>query len=220
MEGPVGNPGYIRSVWQDVTTLADAHNAPGSFTAFAGYEWTQLFFMAHRVVIFKDSIDKTHQVVPFSQYDGNDPEALWSYMADYEKTTGGEVLAIPHNGNLSSGIMFALEDAKGNPLSNDYARARSRWEPLFEVTQYKGDSETHPLLSSTDEFADYETWTRDIPIYYDEAEAKKRSYTDFNHWNDKNRRGDDARWMRPYEYARSALKLGLGEQGKIGVNPF
>jgi len=220
MDGQVNSAPYLRSVWQDSTALADKHNQPGKFTAFIGYEWTQLFYMAHRVVVFRDGSEKTNQIVPFSQYDDNDPEALWRYMADYETKIGGEVLAIPHNGNLSSGIMFALEDAKGKLLSSDYARSRSRWEPLFEVTQYKGDSETHPQLSPTDEFADYETWTQDVPIYYNEAVAKERGYRDFNHWADKARRREDARWMRPYEYARSALKLGLGEQARIGVNPF
>ena len=201
-------------------TLADKHNNPGIFTAFIGYEWTQLFYMAHRVVIFKDDARKANMVMPFSQYDSNDPEDLWAYLSDYEETTGGDVLAIPHNGNLSSGIMFALEDANGNAISENYAKVRSRWEPLFEVTQMKGDSETHPLLSPEDAFANYETWTQDVPFFYNPEVVKRREYSDYQHWIGKEWRGEDASWMRPYEYARSALKLGLQQQAAINVNPF
>ena len=220
IEGVVTEDRYRRSVWDDVTTLADKHNKPGQFTALIGYEWTQPFYMLHRVVIFKDDVDKVSRVTPFSQYDSNDPEDLWAYLEAYEVTTGGEALAIPHNGNLSSGIMFALEDAKGNSISKHYAKSRSRWEPLYEVTQIKGDGETHPLLSPTDEFADYETWTQDIPIYYVKEWVEKRGYTDYESWVEKHSQAKDASWMRAYEYGRSALKLGLAQQAKLGVNPF
>jgi len=109
------------------------------------------------------------------------------------------VLAIPHNGNLSSGMMFAPIDYDGNPITADYARTRSRWEPLYEVTQYKGDGEAHPILSPTDEFADYETWH--VPGFF-------------------GKRPDDWAKQKRYEYARSALKLGLEQKAKLGVNPF
>lgn len=156
-DGVAGNKNFRHSVWKDNALLADQYNMPGVFTAFIGYEWTEVLYNLHRVVIFKDSSEKAASVIPFSQYDSNAPEDLWAYMQDYENRTGGEVLAIPHNGNLSYGFMFALEDSQGQPISTDYAKARHRWEPLYEVTQMKGDGETHPSLSFDDEFADFET---------------------------------------------------------------
>src|SRR5690606_1091000 len=134
-------------------------------------------------------------VLPFSSYDGEDPEALWSFMADYEKRTGGEVLAIPHNGNLSNGDMFSFENLSGNALTRSYAERRSRWEPLYEVTQIKGDSETHPFLSPTDEFADYERWNG--------WNAWGNVLPEGRSWNDAERR------IKEGEYARAALKRGL-----------
>ena len=83
---------------------------------------------------------------------------MWKFLADYEKRTGSEVLAIPHNANMSNGIMFQMTDFKGNPINRSYAEQRIRWEPLYEVTQIKGDGETHPKLSPEDEFTDFETW--------------------------------------------------------------
>ena len=218
LEGIVADDWYRHSVWQKNITLADKYNDPGTFTALIGYEWTQAFHNLHRVVIFRDSADKANQVIPFSQYDSSDPEDLWRYLNAYQIKTGGEVLAIPHNGNLSTGVMFALEDTKGNPLSRDYAKTRSRWEPLFEVTQIKGDSETHPLLSPNDEFADYETMS--IDKYRYEDIKKDQGFTDYDSWINKKDRGTNSNWMRTYEYGRSALKLGLAEQARLGVNPF
>ena len=158
---------FNMTVWHRVVDLAEEFNDPGTFTTFAGYEWTSrgsdpnaqpvgsrwrdpdvtdfIFGNLHRVVIFKDGPDKTNTIVPFSREDSLDPEDLWRFLARYEETTGGEVLAIPHNGNTSNGEMFALTTIDGQPLSTEYARARSRWEPLYEVTQIKGDSETHPV---------------------------------------------------------------------------
>ena len=141
-------------------------------------------------------------MLPFSRFDSDDPEDLWRYLEQYEKQTGGQVLAIPHNGNVSNGGMFALVDFEGRPLIRDYALMRSRWEPLVEVTQIKGDGETHPILSPNDEFADYETW---------------------NAWGGRTYEGIKTEgWERrkASEYARSALKLGLGQQAKLGINPF
>lgn len=197
---------FTRSVWNQVTATADRHNDPGRFTAFIGYEWTSgvTGINLHRVVIFRDGAEVANRVMPFSAMDSQDPEALWAYLAEYEQQTGGEVLAIPHNGNLSNGEMFPLQNFAGQALTRSYAERRSRWEPLYEVTQIKGDSETHPVLSPTDEFADYETW---------------------NSWDGKalpaGRSWDDAeRILKNGEYARSALKRGLGLQGELGVNPF
>lgn len=199
---PVGGEGFRRSVWQQVIENAERNNIPGRFTAFIGYEWSltprtknkTYDGHMHRVVIFQDGADKVSQVLPFTSasYDSTRPEDLWNYFERYEKSTGGKVLAIPHNSNLSNGKMFSLEDSEGAMFSELYAKSRNRWEPLLEVTQTKGDSEAHPVLSPTDEFSDYETFS----------------------WSNSS---DD---RRQYEYARSALKLGLGLQARLGVNPF
>ncbi|MEM9018515.1 MAG: DUF3604 domain-containing protein, partial [Verrucomicrobiota bacterium] len=153
----------------------------------------------HRNVIFRDGIDRTGQVYPFSQYDSADPEDLWDYMAAYEEKTGGQVLAIAHNGNLSNGLMFDVETlTTKEPLDKDYATMRARYEPLYEVTQIKGDGEAHPLLSPHDEFADFETLDAGN---ISGSVAKTRE-------------------MLPGEYARSALLRGLLFEKEIGVNPF
>jgi len=204
---PVTNEKFRLSIWQEVTGAADAHNKPGHFTAFIGYEWSSywrpdLMAAIHRVVIFKDSSDKTNKIIPFSRYDSSDPEKLWAFMEEYEKNTGGDVLSIPHNSNLSLGQMYTLRDYTGKPFTADYAKFRSRWEPLVETTQFKGDSESHPLLSPTDEFADYETW---------------------NSWNGKElgqALSEKRKTELPHDYVRSALRLGLQEQARLGVNPF
>ena len=131
---------FERSVWQDVGTAADRHNDPGTFTAFIGYEYSSLpeGDNLHRVVIFADSADNTNQVLPFTLFDSQNPEHLWEFMQSYENKTGGRVLAIPHNGNLSAGRMFALDDLDGNPLTKGYAERRMRWEPLLRNDPDKG----------------------------------------------------------------------------------
>ena len=192
--------GVVRSVWEQVGTVADTFNEPGRFTAFIGYEWTSMPAgnNLHRNVLFRDGSSKTSKIVPFSAMDSGDPEGLWQFLADYEKQTGGRVMAIPHNGNVSNGLMFAETTLTGQPLSKDYAERRSRWEPLVEVTQIKGDGETHPLLSPNDEFADFETW-----------DMANLSF---------NTPKQDA--MLEFEYARSALKNGLALEDAVGANPF
>ena len=195
----VRHDGFRGSVWESIGAMAERHNDPGKFTAFIGYEWTPSRGAVHRVVVFRDDSSKTNQILPFSSYDSMYVEDLWNFMGAYERDTGGSVLAIPHNPNLSSGLMFDLEDSFGEPITAEYGRIRSRWEPLLEVAQLKGDSETHPQLSPEDEFADFETW---------------------NGWG-----GVEPNPNRPddriqHEYARSALKLGLGQQATQGVNPF
>jgi hypothetical protein len=134
---------------------------------------------------------------PFTTFDSEDPADLWKWMQTYEDKTGGKLLAIPHNGNLSNGKMFALVDFVGNPLTREYAETRSRWEPVAEVTQIKGDGETHPLLSPDDAFADYETWDKGNLI----LQPKKDE-------------------MLRYEYARSGLKLGIKFDRELGANPY
>ena len=196
----VGKP-FKNSVWNKITTTADKYNEYENFTAFIGYEWTSWGLQPgyagqlHRVVIFEDGAEKTQKMLPFSALDSSKPEDLWAHLTRYEQATGGDALVIPHNGNLSSGDMFALNDSEGKPHSQEYAKMRSRWEPLFEATQIKGDSETHPYLSPNDEFADYETYS---PFYEKEPINERRQY----------------------EYARSGLKLGLKQQSALGINPF
>jgi hypothetical protein len=191
-----------RSIWERVTSIATKYNEPGRFTAFNGFEWTSAPGPGnnlHRVVIFRDGATRANQVLPFSAFDSENPEDLWSYLANYEQKTGGQALAIPHNGNLSNGRMFALADLMGNPLTRQYAENRARWEPLTEVTQTKGDSETHPYLSAQDEFANFERW--DFGNMFNPVVPKQKE-------------------MLQYEYARSALGLGLKLENKLGVNPF
>ena len=208
----IGVSKFRQSVWERMTALADRYNEPGKFTALIGYEWTPASNFNHRVVIFKDDAKKTNQVSPFSAADSTKPKDLWAHMEMYEKKTGGEVLAIPHGGNLTRGVMFALEEAAGGRISKHYAQTRSRWEPLFEVTQTKGDSETHTVLSPTDEFADFET----VYSYY----LPKNPSSEYSEWRKIKSLEGDKDWMRQYEYARSGLKLGLDQQAKLGVNPF
>jgi hypothetical protein len=189
-----------KSAWGKVIDAAEKHNQPGKFTSFIGYEWTSMpgGNNLHRVVLFMDGEEKTKQILPFSLFDSEDPEKLWDYLADYEEKTGGRVLAIPHNGNVSNGLMFADVDFTGTPLTTAYAKSRARWEPLIEVTQIKGGGEAHPLLSPDDEFADFGTW--------DAANLK----------------GSAAKedWMLKHEYARSALKSGLALEEQLGANPY
>jgi hypothetical protein len=193
-------PELAQSMWRKITGAAEKYNEPGRFTALIGFEWTGApqGNNLHRNVIFRDGKQQADQIVPFSQYESDDPEKLWAWMDAYEKKTGGRALAIPHNGNLSNGTMFddvTLMTKK--PLDRDYAQARMRWEPVYEVTQMKGDGETHPVLSSTDEFADFERW-------------------------DKGSFGPQPKTpdMLPREYAREAYKRGLAFEAKLGVNPF
>ena len=200
----VSDETFRQSVWDEVCANADRHNDPGKFTAFIGYEWTPPTRHPrspnlHRNVIFEGGADEVGQVLPFSYQESENVEDLWAYLKDYEERIGGKVLAIPHNGNLSAGIMFSLKDYDGNPLSEQYAKTRARFEPLYEVTQYKGDGETHPVLSPTDEFADFETWH--VAGFFEDRPAN---------WEE----------QKKTEYARSALKLGLSQQVKLGVNPF
>ena len=190
----------VKSIWEDFTQIADSYNEPGRFSAMIGFEWTSTpnGDNLHRVVVFKDGADKTGQVIPFSLFDSMDPEDLWKYLADYEAETGGEAIAIPHNGNTSNGIMFNEKKFNGAEMDRAYAEKRIRWEPIIEATQMKGDGEAHPFLSPDDEFADYETW--DV-ANLDGSGAKEK-------------------WMLQYEYARSALKTGLKLGKKLGANPY
>ena len=159
-----GNPAYKR-VWDDIVQATEEFNEPHRFTTFAAFEWTCLVKgnNLHRNVIFRDGPERTGRIVPYTTtppIGSPDPRDLWKWLQNYEDTTGGDVLAIPHNGNLSNGMMFALQDdfAEGEPLDAEYAATRQKWERLYEATQIKGDGEAHPMLSPDDEFADFETW--------------------------------------------------------------
>ena len=204
----VRHPGFRQSIWERVVAGAERENTPGVFTAFIGYEWTSSTGSIHRVVIFKDGAEKAGKVLPFTSWDSVKAEDLWSFLANYEKDTGGSILAIPHNSNLTHPprLMFALDDSYRKPFTKDYALTRSHWEPLVEATQIKGDSETHPFASPNDEFADYENW---------------------NGWGGRVTGAlyGGNRWSRPesmipFQYVRPALKMGLQEQAKTGANPF
>ena len=203
---------YRQSVWKQAIAIADKHNVPGKFTALIGYEWTQQSLNMHRVVIFKDSADKAGSIIPFSAQNSNNPEDLWQFMEHYQKKTGGEILAIPHSGDGTIGTLFAPENGKGELLSAQYAKTRSHWEPLYEVTQNMSDSETHPLLSPEDEFADYGTLNL--------LTKKVKSSSVYSSWIKKNQAEGDPNWQHQYQYARSGLKQGLAHTARVGVNPF
>ena len=189
--------------WQDTIAAAEENNDPGRFTAFIGFEWTSNTGgnNLHRNVIFRDNGDKASQVEPFTVYPpfGSDnPADLWKWMEAYETKTGGDVLAIAHNGNLSNGLMFPIVEAFGKKLDPEYAETRLKWERLYEATQTKGDGETHPFLSPNDEFANFERWDKGN---LDGSVAKTKE-------------------MLEFEYARSALKNGLKLEKELGANPY
>lgn len=186
--------------WARTIDAADRHYRPGKFTSLIGFEWTaqDKGRNLHRVVMFRDDGKRTSKILPLSANRTDDPQDLWKWMGAYEGNTGGQVLAIAHNGNISNGAMFPLETTEfGKPMTVDYVRQRARWEPAYEVTQIKGDGETHPFLSVDDEFATFERWDK-----IDFAGVPKT--------ND----------MLPGEYARAALKRGLELEQRWGVNPY
>jgi len=192
------------NVWEDITKTADRFNDPGHFTALIGYEWTSVpkGYNLHRNVILRDDGSYARQVIPLTTQPPlgtQDPLDLYQWLEDYETKTGGTALAISHNGNLSNGWMFPMEGTyAGGKVDKNYIELRARWEPLYEVTQIKGDGETHPFLSPTDEFADYETLAKGN---LDLTAVKQ----------------DD---MLQGEYAREALKNGLVLEKKLGTNPY
>ena len=195
------DPRFVQTVWDEYLETAEEYNEPGRFTAIIGYEWTSTEGgnNLHRNVLYRDGIIRAQQMLPFTTESSFNPEDLWKWMEGYEGKTGGRVLALAHNGNVSNGIMFPVETnpATGKPLTGDYAKTRAKWEPMYEVTQIKGDGEAHPFLSPEDEFADYETWDKanlgPVPKEKD---------------------------MLQYEYARQALKNGLKLEAGLGTNPY
>ncbi len=203
LESLPGTAAY-RTAWRQIIAAADEANDPGRFTAFIGYEWTSTTAgnNLHRNVIFRDNSAKAGLIEPFitmKPYGSDNPRDLWRWMAAYEEKTGGDVLAIAHNGNLSNGRMFPIiESFTGKPIDREYAETRAKWERLYEATQIKGDGETHPFLSPNDEFSNFERWDKCNLGF---SEAKKPE-------------------MLEFEYARSALKNGLKIEKELGVNPY
>jgi hypothetical protein len=192
-----------RSAWQETIAAAEEFNEPNRFTAFIGYEWTSNTDgnNLHRNVIFRDNADKASQVEPFTVYPpfGSDnPVNLWKWMAAYEQKTGGRVLAIAHNGNLSNGTMFPTVETFGKKIDAEYVQTRAKWERLYETAQTKGAGESHPFLSPNDEFADFEIWDKGN---LDGSVAKTKE-------------------MLEFEYARSAYKNGLKLEKELGTNPY
>jgi len=193
-----------KTVWEHVVKTAEDYNEPGRFTALIGFEWTSLVTgnNLHRNVIFRDGADKAGQVVPYTTQapiGSTDPLDLYEWLENFEAKTGGSALAIAHNGNLSNGLMFPVDaQYTGRGINKKYVTKRARWEPVYEITQIKGDGEAHPLLSPDDAFADYETWDAGN---LDLSEAKTSD-------------------MLAGEYAREALKNGLALAAKLGTNPY
>ena len=200
---PVPGTRAYRGAWQQTIEAAEEANDPGRFTAFIGYEWTSNTAgnNLHRNVIYRDGANRASQVEPFTTMKplGSDnPVDLWKWMSAYENETGGDVLAIAHNGNLSNGRMFPTVEAFGKKVDRTYSAERLKWERLYEVTQTKGTGEAHPFLSPNDEFANFEIWDKGN---LDGSEAKTNN-------------------MLELEYARSALKNGLLLEQRSGVNPY
>ncbi len=197
----ITEPKFAKSVWEKNTAIMDESYRPGRFTTFIAYEWTSNAGGGdnlHRNVIYRDGKDKADQMLPMTTFESENPEDLWKWMSAWEKKTGGKLLAIPHNGNLSNGRMFELTTFEGKPITKEYAEERARWEPLCEAIQMKGQSESHPKLSNTDELAvGYEIWDRGNLALV----PKKPG-------------------MLQYEYLREALKNGLLLAASTGANPF
>jgi len=200
------SPGSViyNGVWEDIIETAESFNDPGLFTTLIGFEWTSVpkGYNLHRNVILRDNGDRARQVIPLTTQPplgSTDPLVLYQWLEDYEAKTGGRAFAISHNGNLSNGWMFPTEITyAGGKVDKNYVQLRDKWEPLYEVTQIKGDGEAHPYLSSTDEFADYGTWDKGN---LDLTALKKPE-------------------MLQREYAREALKNGLKLEKKFGINPY
>jgi len=192
---------FVATVWERYLQTAEQFNDPGRFTAMIGYEWTSTEGgnNLHRNVLYRDGAELAKKMLPFTAAESFNPEDLWKWMQTYEDKTGGNLLALAHNGNVSNGLMFPeINPETGKPLTKGYAESRARWEPIYEVTQIKGDGESHPYLSPNDEFAGHD-------VLWDKGNlgpVVKKSE------------------MLQYEYAREALKNGLKQEVKLGINPF
>ena len=184
--------------WKLITDTADAHNQPGEFTALIGWEYSLIPGGAnlHRIVMADINAEQAQTFAPFGFDDSSFPSDLWAWLEKTSASTGGNFIAIPHNSNISKGSMFDVRDIRGEQIGVDYAEIRRYWEPVVEITQIKGDSEAHPVLSPEDPFADFETY----PYYI------QREWTDYV--------------PQAGDYVRSALKTGLELQRDLGINPY
>ena len=191
-------PSVEIDTWKLITDTADAHNEPGQFTALIGWEYSLIPGGAnlHRIVMGDINAEQAQTFAPFGFDDSSFPSDLWAWLEKTSESTGGNFIAIPHNSNISKGSMFDVRDIRGTDISANYAEIRRYWEPVVEITQIKGDSETHPVLSPDDAFADFETY----PYYI------QREWTDYV--------------PQPGDYVRSALKTGLSLEASIGINPY
>jgi len=196
-------PEVNASIWREAVEITERHNEPGAFTSFIGWEWTSTPAgkNLHRVVFMPEGAEVAAKFMPYSAFDSVKPEDLWAWLEETSMSTGASFVAIPHNSNISGGLMFPENDSEGRPITAEYARTRMKWEPVIEVTQIKGDSETDPILSPNDDFADFEP---------------------FSHAIDSASLGSDAPPPEPDpgDFARSALERGLRMDAELGVNPY
>ena len=209
-------------VWQDVIEVAEKHNDPGRFTAFIGYEYSSNPPMLHRNVLFAGGAGEAERTLPFSKFDSADPEDLWRFLRGYKNRVGGDVISIPHNSNLSGGNMFSSKRYRGEPMTHAYAALRADLEPIIEVTQIKGDSETHPSVSPDDEFADHETWGSKaiaVPKAGSKPPLNKGAKPTAKPASSASKGAGESSWAL-HSYARPALKLGLQHEANLGLNPF
>jgi hypothetical protein len=220
----LNNPEINASVWGDIMDAADRHNEPGKFTAFMGWEWssTPQGQNLHRVLIMKGSKANGEKFIPYTSLDSMDPEDLWAWLDKTAAESGADFLAIPHNSNISGGLMFPLVDSNGEGVDEAYAKLRMRWEPIVEMTQIKGDSETHPRLSPNDEFADYETYEHLIAVEGVEAPSM---FTDafLGTISEADRaiiESQEAHIVENGDYARTALLRGLVLDSRDRGNPY
>ena len=191
----LSDPALARSVWAEIIKAADANYVPGKFTTFAGFEWTSnpQKRNLHRVIVFRDT--KHLPDMALSALDSDDPEVLWKWMDD-QRGKGSTLFAIPHNANASDGLMFDMVKRDGKPIDAAYNKTRAANEPLYEITQIKGTSETHPDLSPKDEFAGFEQWDYTLSADFERPTHRKGSF------------------------ARQALLDGLSQDAKGNGNPF
>lgn len=199
-------PEIRESVWREYVQITERHNEPGSFTSFIGWEWTSTpnGKNLHRVVFTPQDGGVVSAFTPYSAFDSDKPEDLWAWLGTTSESTGASFLAIPHNPNISGGLMFDDVDSEGRPITADYARTRMKWEPVVEIVQIKGDSETSPSLSPNDEFAGFEPFSHmiDSESLGAEAEDGHSSPSD------------------PGDFVRSGMLRGLSLETSIGANPY
>ena len=218
------NPDINRSVWGEIMEAADRHNEPGTFTAFMGWEWssTPQGQNLHRVIVMRGDKDNGDEFVPYTSLDSDRPEDLWAWLEETAEAAGTDFLAIPHNSNISGGLMFPLVNSDKEAVDAEYAKLRMRWEPVVEMTQIKGDSETHPMLSPNDEFADYETYEHLIAA---EGIEQQTMFTEgfLGTLSDADRavlESQEKRIVKNGDYARTGLLRGLVLEERGRGNPY